>query len=974
MAKARPLFKNFSGGEVAPQLDGLIDGPAHGCLTLENFIVRKQAGITRRPGTKYAGAAYSDSGYERLCPFTNAAGTSFVLEFADTVLRVWKQSTHAVIATISGVPWADDDVFALKFIAIQDNLYITHKTYPPICLTWLSDTLWQQRRSPYYNNQKLVGAPSYTLSGHTYADFVSSPDGISWTKGSIGAGSGQGAAVKGWSVRAVTGFAGKYIAIVGAYALSGIFSCFISEDLVSWEKTAAGFPWVYSPVLPPFLAANDDIIVCVNYATIYTSSDEGTSWSQRTIPVGVASGTFFTGIVWADAISLFVAIGYKTGQAYLITSADGITWAKETNPTAGVCSSAPSLFYVNGKIFGSETSDAKILVSSDGHTFVEYDLVLQTGNSPFEALNFDTRNKKWAGIAAVASTTFSDGLKITKSADGAIWSSYIPLFQVPLQQVTSFFILGDRWIATAVYEDALGETDTKSYVFMSDDQGATWNYVVDINVQTGVTGNVQKLWLISTKFGNVSGKYPAAIGYVSQRLLLGGSVDAPDTIWGSCIGQLNNFTPGYLGTDGLEFRLSSSRNANIYWMESVNKGLCIGAKNGVGFLQGGQETGLTPNSAQFDWVYPHGCADIQGIRVGNNVFYAQRGGEILRAFPSDVEITLVSSHITKGGVTQFEYMDDPQCLFFAVRSDGQLPIMVAESTVTAWQRWVTRDGDEIESIAVVPAGTEDEIWMSVKRDIGGTTKRFIEYSVPFAFEDKDHVHYVDCGVEQENADEDTITNVTKANPAVVTASGHPFVNGNYVLIRNVDGMIELNNNVYQVSGKLTDSFKLVGTDSSLFTAYTSGGNAYEVTATVSGLTHINGEDIVCLIDGNVVESHTVTANEVTLTRKGHHVHVGLPWSSKAQLCRMGTGLAHGIPKQVSKLFVWVYESIGGKFGSSEAKTESVAYDHDSELTTDLLALPYPGDWDANSYIWAIQSDPLPMTVMAIGPEVTVGER
>jgi hypothetical protein len=113
---------------------------------------------------------------------------------------------------------------------------------------------------------------------------------------------------------------------------------------------------------------------------------------------------------------------------------------------------------------------------------------------------------------------------------------------------------------------------------------------------------------------------------------------------------------------------------------------------------------------------------------------------------------------------------------------------------------------------------------------------------------------------------------------------------------------------------------------------------------------------------------------VTFTRGGHHVHVGLPYSSKAQLCRLGTGFGHGIPKQISKLFAWVHETIGGKFGSSETVTEAVTYTKDSELTSDMLELPFPGDWDADSYIWAIQSDPLPMTVMAIGPEITTGER
>ena len=44
-----------------------------------------------------------------------------------------------------------------------------------------------------------------------------------------------------------------------------------------------------------------------------------------------------------------------------------------------------------------------------------------------------------------------------------------------------------------------------------------------------------------------------------------------------------------------------------------------------------------------------------------------------------------------------------------------------------------------------------------------------------------------------------ITNVTKANPAVITSPGHNWENGEKVLIYRVSGMTQLNQNVYTVS-------------------------------------------------------------------------------------------------------------------------------------------------------------------------------
>lgn len=71
-----------------------------------------------------------------------------------------------------------------------------------------------------------------------------------------------------------------------------------------------------------------------------------------------------------------------------------------------------------------------------------------------------------------------------------------------------------------------------------------------------------------------------------------------------------------------------------------------------------------------------------------------------------------------------------------------------------------------------------------------------------------------------------ITNITQANPAVVTYTGDDnFANGDYVIIKDVVGMTEINDAVYLVANVNTGSntFELSGVNSSAFTAYSSGG-------------------------------------------------------------------------------------------------------------------------------------------------------
>ena len=84
----------------------------------------------------------------------------------------------------------------------------------------------------------------------------------------------------------------------------------------------------------------------------------------------------------------------------------------------------------------------------------------------------------------------------------------------------------------------------------------------------------------------------------------------------------------------------------------------------------------------------------------------------------------------------------------------------------------------------------------------------------------------------------TVSGITQANPAVVTASSHGFSNGDFVILSSVVGMTEVNGKTFKVADKTTNTFELQdvdGTDinSSSFTAYSSGGDAnriYQITS------------------------------------------------------------------------------------------------------------------------------------------------
>lgn len=74
-----------------------------------------------------------------------------------------------------------------------------------------------------------------------------------------------------------------------------------------------------------------------------------------------------------------------------------------------------------------------------------------------------------------------------------------------------------------------------------------------------------------------------------------------------------------------------------------------------------------------------------------------------------------------------------------------------------------------------------------------------------------------------------ITGATQANPCVITSARHGYVTGDQVTISDVVGMTQLNGNTYTITVIDADSYSLDATDSTGFTAYSSGGLSRVVT-------------------------------------------------------------------------------------------------------------------------------------------------
>lgn len=113
MARVSSIVTNFQAGELSPRIEGRIDLQKYssGAQTLQNMLTFPQGGITRRPGTKYAGTS-KDGGKVRLMNFEFSDTQAYVLEFGATYIRFFKDGEILTEATktITGITKANPAV------------------------------------------------------------------------------------------------------------------------------------------------------------------------------------------------------------------------------------------------------------------------------------------------------------------------------------------------------------------------------------------------------------------------------------------------------------------------------------------------------------------------------------------------------------------------------------------------------------------------------------------------------------------------------------------------------------------------------------------------------------------------------------------------------------------------------------------------------------------------------------------------
>ena len=481
--------------------------------------------------------------------------------------------------------------------------------------------------------------------------------------------------------------------------------------------------------------------------------------------------------------------------------------------------------------------------------------------------------------------------------------------------------------------------------FQTTDVGRLISFNSGIAKITGRTNTTVVVCTILTAFANTDAKtdwklgafsdttgHPSCVSFFEQRLAFAGTTAEPQTLYFSKSGDYENMTAGTNADDAMIYTIASNQVNRIRYLKA-QRTLIVGTTGGEFTVSAdGTDAAITPSNIVIKKQSSYGTANVDAIPAGNAVLFLQKAKRKIRElsynFDTDgyvaPDLTILNDIVTKSGINEMAYQQEPDSILWCVRDDGILAGLTYQRSeaVIAWHRHKlggtfgtgsTATGyGVVESVASISGQlTEDDFYVIVKRTINGATKRYVEAFAPFDFDETDATDF-----------------------------------------------------------RFADSH------------LTYSGSA---TTTLSGLAHLEGQTVSVLADGATHADKVVSSGQISLDRSTTKAVVGLAYDSVLQTMRVEGGAAEGTSqgktKRISKVVLRLFETVGVKVGPTLAKLETVPFrttssDLSAPVNT-LLAgdreIEFRDDYNSDGFIFIKQDQPLPLSVLAIYPTVVTSD-
>jgi hypothetical protein len=254
-----------------------------------------------------------------------------------------------------------------------------------------------------------------------------------------------------------------------------------------------------------------------------------------------------------------------------------------------------------------------------------------------------------------------------------------------------------------------------------------------------------------------AGDYPSTVTLFEQRLILARTLNNPNAIYASRSGAFENMDTSrpLRDDDAVTIGVVAGRVCSINQLVSTTTLLAL-TSDAIFKIDGATDGGyITATQTRARRQIGRGSSRLGPLVVDNVIFYQPSLGSSVRSlgysFEQDgytaTDVTIYSPHLFRGmSIISWAYVQEPDSLIVAVRSDGKLLCFTfeQEQQVWGWTRWET-DG-RVESVCAVTENGEDRLYLTVWRTVGGVEKLYIERLASALWSDVTASCYLDCAV------------------------------------------------------------------------------------------------------------------------------------------------------------------------------------------------------------------------------------
>ncbi len=520
------------------------------------------------------------------------------------------------------------------------------------------------------------------------------------------------------------------------------------------------------------------------------------------------------------------------------------------------------------------------------------------------------------------------------------------------------------------------------------------------------TYNATPVWA----FGAWSDAYgwPREVEYFSDRIVFAGNIAQPQTFWYSKVGDYNNFgrsTP-LADDDAITGTINAREINDIRDLVPLDSMLILTA-GGEWRTRTGDNDVLTPSTIGVKPQSFYGASTVPTTVVGNTAVFVQDRGNVVRdlayEFSADGYISnnlsVYSQHLLEGyEVTGVAFQQIPFKTIWLVRSDGVLLSLtyIKEQQIVGWSRHDTRG--LVESICCVPEDGADSLYMVVRRKIGGVWQRYVERMEPRYQPDALVPWFVDSAVPFDGR-----KTVLQAS-LIVESSNNSYNDDDFVGIRFLGARPGVYGDEMLVSITTTaysdDEGREVPTTISHRLRRVEGATYHPIgtlpvelrnvkisewTAkfdTFSGLDHLEGLEVVGVADGFVLPPRTVVNGTVSYPEPYGVGVIGLRYYSDFESLEVnviGGESVRANQKTMSKVTVVVDSSRNIKVGPSMDRLEeypprqlSDGYSGYVTPSSAAYVVDVQSSWSMRGRVVLRQDLPLPMTLLSVIPDVSIG--